>query len=244
VSERIARREVKYVLPRWRVAALRADLAALLARDPHSRPGTGYAVRSLYFETPDLRCLREKLGGVYARTKLRVRTYPPVAPDGPFLLEIKRKQGAAVLKERCALDRAQLDLLLAARHTELLAALPDEPVLRRFVAAKVVQGAVLPLRIDYQREAFRHAGGVYLRATVDTDLRVASSRDLFGGGGLPLGTDQAIFELKCADAPPRWLPDLVRRHRLDPRAVSKFAAGCLRTWALKSPAGAAPAPQV
>ena len=45
---------------------LLARLGAVMQRDPHAIGGV-YHVRSLYFDTPDDRALREKIDGLYAR---------------------------------------------------------------------------------------------------------------------------------------------------------------------------------
>ena len=53
--------------------------------------GTGYPIRSLYFDTPEDRDFHEKEDGIELRRKLRLRCY---APDAAFaLLEMKQKQG-------------------------------------------------------------------------------------------------------------------------------------------------------
>lgn len=232
----IVRHEVKYLLPLARVPALRADLAALLAPDRHNRDlagGRGYPVRSLYFATHGLHALREKRAGLLDRFKLRVRGYPPVGPGDSLTLEIKRRHGATVRKERAPCDADALALLIAGRHGALLERAGDVPVARRFVAAKASLGANVPLLVEYRREAFHHPSAeVYLRATIDTGCRAAPSDRFYDPPpGLPFVTGFAIFELKTSGAPPSWFPTLARRHRLSPRSVSKFAHACEQFYA-------------
>ncbi len=230
----IARREVKYCLPAARVPALRADLSRLLAPDAHGEPGVGYAVRSVYFESGELRVLREKLGGLLDRVKLRVRGYPPLTPEDRLTLELKRKHGDWIVKERAPCSAEELDLLLAGRCGELLARRPGDPVVRRFVAAKATLGAALPLQVEYRREAFLlPAPGVYLRATIDRELRYSVRPAMAAEGpvGQPFAHGQAILEIKTSGPPPSWLPTLLRRHGLDPRTLSKFAGAALKSYA-------------
>jgi hypothetical protein len=235
---RLLRHEKKYAVPLAGLPALRADLAALLPPDPHSPAGQGYLIRSLYFEDWPLTSLREKLTGLHDRFKLRVRGYPAdgalLHPDAPLVAEIKRKRGEAVLKDRTSLTRAEYELLVASRHGELLARRGDDAVLRRFVGAKIAQGSVAPLVIEYRREAFQHPSQhVYLRATLDHSFRVWATPDLFEPTpcGQRFGVGQAILEVKTSGAPPDWLPALLAKHRLDPREASKFAFGSFRTYA-------------
>lgn len=241
--EPIHRREVKYLVPRARLSPLRADLAALLVSDRHNRPlpggGRGYWVRSVYFETWTLHAVREKEAGLFDRFKLRVRGYPPLEADDPhqlLILEIKQKRGDAIIKHRTRISVSDLELLFASRHGALLARHERDAVLRRFVAAKASLGSVVPLIVDYRREAFHHpSAAVYLRATLDSDLRVSTgAHDFFAPPpiGRPFGTAQAVLEIKTSGPPPDWLALLTDKHRLDPRAVSKFLHASERSYTL------------
>jgi hypothetical protein len=231
-TDPILRHEKKYLLARRQIPALRADLAALLAPDPHSGVG-GYQVRSLYFETWTLHSLREKLDGLYDRFKLRVRGYPPIGPADAFVAEIKQKRGDQILKQRTRVDATELDLLCAGRYGELLSRREDDAVLRRFVAAKASLGSVAPLIVEYTREAFQHPSRhVYLRATLDYGLSAAPHGRLASTDrGQPFGTDVAILEVKTSGTPPDWLRMLTEKHRLDLAAVSKFAYAVRRSYA-------------
>ena len=53
---------------------LRARLAAVCRADGHAVNGT-YLVRSLYFDNPADKVLREKIDGVNRREKFRIRCY-------------------------------------------------------------------------------------------------------------------------------------------------------------------------
>jgi hypothetical protein len=223
----LARLETKYLLPTWRVPALRADLRALLPVDPHGATSAkpGYSVRSLYLETVDLLTHRDKLAGLYDRFKLRVRAYS----EDELVLEIKRKAGAYVFKDRTRITPDDLTLIYERRFSGLLDRYPDDDVVRRFTAAAVSLGAVCPLVISYRREAFARTD-VYERATIDTEFRACAAPDLSGKRfrGRRFGHGVAILEVKGKERP-AWLPRLVRRHHLDPRSVSKFSLACGKT---------------
>ena len=64
--------EIKYTVPASRVPALCSLLDARCHPDPHYPRGH---VRSLYFDTPDLRFLAEKSDGDFLKTKVRLRWY-------------------------------------------------------------------------------------------------------------------------------------------------------------------------
>jgi hypothetical protein len=225
----LSRSELKYALPTWRVSALRADLKALLTADPNNQrlpgAGQGYVVRSLYFDSPGLIAFHEKLSGVHTRCKLRVRGYPPFAPDDFLVLELKRKLGSAIVKHRTRLSPDELKLIISGRYSALLTRRPDDTVLRSFISAKAQLGAVVPILIEYRREAYTHRDpSVYVRATIDTQLRAAHTARFFNPSPSlkRLRPSLAILELKTDQGPPDWLPMLAARYDLRPAALSKY----------------------
>ena len=189
----------------------------------------GYPVRSLYLETHCLQSHRDKLAGIYDRFKLRLRVYRP--DEARVVVEIKRKIGQYVLKDRVQIAVEEVELIRCGRYCELLAKHPGDASCRRFAAAAASLGAVSPLVVDYQREAFQHPD-YYERATLDTEFLASPSWDLlerrFGGQRFAEGF--GVLEIKCTRLP-RWLPELAKRHGLGPRSVSKFSLGCSVTYA-------------
>ena len=68
------RHEWKHELSPGDLPALRSRLRAVAAPDEHGENGA-YRIRSLYFDTPTDRALREKIDGVTRREKFRLRRY-------------------------------------------------------------------------------------------------------------------------------------------------------------------------
>ena len=68
------RHEWKHVLNYTDLLTLRHRLGAVMERDPHAIDGK-YHIRSLYFDNPDDKALREKIDGVNIREKFRIRLY-------------------------------------------------------------------------------------------------------------------------------------------------------------------------
>jgi hypothetical protein len=68
------RHEWKHELSCSDLLSIRARLRAVMEPDPHAVDGR-YFIRSLYFDNPDDRALREKLDGVNRREKFRIRYY-------------------------------------------------------------------------------------------------------------------------------------------------------------------------
>ena len=97
------RHEWKHEINASDLLALRRRLRAVMSPDRHGKDGR-YSVRSLYFDDPSDRALREKLDGVSRREKFRLRCY-----DGDaalILLEKKSKVSGLCRKESVPLPEA------------------------------------------------------------------------------------------------------------------------------------------
>ena len=68
------RHEWKHELNYMDLLTIRQRLRAVMEPDPHAEGGK-YFIRSLYFDNPDDRALRQKIDGVNMREKFRIRYY-------------------------------------------------------------------------------------------------------------------------------------------------------------------------
>lgn len=201
--------------------ALRQRLQAVMKPDPHAPDGR-YQIRSLYFDTPGDKALREKIDGVNCREKFRIRLYNGDA--SLIRLEKKSKRGGLGAKASAPLTaeeaRAIVDGELSwmpGSGRELVQELYDKMRVQRLRPRTIV---------DYTREAFACAPG-NVRVTLDYGLRTGLGRVDFLNPDcptVPAGEGLAILEVKW-DA---FLPDVIRSAvQLDGRrtaAFSKYAA--------------------
>lgn len=68
------RHEWKHEINYMDLLCIRQRLRAVMTPDPHAVDGQ-YVIRSLYFDTPDDKALREKQDGISRREKFRIRYY-------------------------------------------------------------------------------------------------------------------------------------------------------------------------
>lgn len=212
------RHEWKHEISPADLAVLRMRLCAIAAPDPH---GSRYRVRSLYFDTPTDRALREKLDGISHREKFRIRFYN--GDESLIRLEKKSKYAALSHKESTAVSAAEVRALLDSDISWML----HGPPLVKELRAKMVNDGLRPRTIvEYTREAFVYAPG-NVRVTLDYDIRTAlSPHDLLSPDCLtvPAGTSPILLEVKWDE----FLPDLIRAAvQLEGRrsaAFSKYAA--------------------
>ena len=95
-------RELKFALPEARAGIAGRMLDALCRPDPQF---TAAVVSTIYYDTPHLRLLREKLDSDFLKTKVRLRWYGAIAGDpggGRAFLEVKTRVGALRRKARSA----------------------------------------------------------------------------------------------------------------------------------------------
>ena len=197
------RHEWKHEISRTDLIVLRRRLRAVMAPDEHAVNGC-YRVRSLYFDTPEDRALREKLDGVGRREKFRLRLYNGDA--GMIRLEKKIRCGSLGSKGSAAVTAEEVRALLAG-DTGWMAgsgrALVEE--LRRKMQTQRLRPKTV---VEYRREPFVYAPG-NVRVTLDYDLRTGlGSTDFLDPHCLtvPAGDAPAILEVKW-DA---YLPDIIR----------------------------------
>ena len=231
--------EYKYLVPNAHLDAIRAAILPYVTTDPFAEQGHGeYTVRSVYFDTPQSACYHEKLDGLEARKKFRIRGYNHADQESVVFLEIKRKHGNCISKHRAPLLHADLDRFMAAPSL-------DSEMLRTDIASQARGDANkflyyyyrLRLRpsvlVVYDREAFMGRFDASLRMTFDKNLRGEVSPSL-AGLFRDRGLEQAlaghfIFEVKFfRGALPVWVISLIKRFALKRMALSKFTI-CLDT---------------
>lgn len=223
-----SRYENKYVVPTAMVPSLRRFLQPFVRPDAHARRSTDgrYPICSLYFDTQDRILLRMGQEGKRDRFKLRARVYSE-RPDSPVFLEIKRRAGGIIHKERVAVERTIARAFLAARvRGEQLGLRINGSPRGEFAALALGLDARPLLRVRYFREAYESRGGDPVRITFDTDIRFAPGEQgevwLGSGPWRSLPVDGTLMEIKFTNVFPSWLHALISRFDLVRRSFSKY----------------------
>ncbi len=215
------RHEIKHVISPGEAAAIRMNLNAVAALDPHAREKGSYCIRSLYFDDPRDTALHEKLDGVNERRKFRIRYYNDDLSY--IMLECKIKkdgvgrkpQERLTYEETQAIMRGDIDWMVKSGRP-LPAALYVDMKTRRLRPKAVVQ---------YKRVPFVYGPG-NVRVTIDWDIRTGFPRDFLNPAGITLPIDENVMLLEV-----KWdeyLPSVIRQAAAlkskMPSAFSKYAA--------------------
>ena len=197
------RHEWKHEIDLSDLTALRRRLRAAARPDPHA-PGGRYQIRSLYFDTPSDRALREKLDGVNRREKFRIRTYN--GDSSLIHLEKKSKLGGLCAKESADLTAEEVRLLIGG-HWDWMPQ-DSRPLLQELYTKMRTQRLRPKTIVDYTREAYVYGPG-NIRVTMDYGIRTGlGSTDFLDHGSvtIPVPGSPIILEVKW-DA---FLPDTIR----------------------------------
>jgi len=229
------RLERKYLITGDVADQIRAYVEPFCSPDRFNPSHGGYAIYSLYLDTPAYEFHEAWRRGDADRLKLRVRTY---GRTGPAFLGVKRKTGDIISKTRVAIARESVAEAVAGFGVPLKPSAEAQHHLDAFAYWTSRTGAEPAVLVAYTREAFVSTIDNYARLTFDRDIRVQAVTDwhLLGLADEPWVTvdDAALYddlqsptvlELKCESMMPDWMAHLVRRLELKYRGFSKYGHG-------------------
>ncbi len=235
------RYERKYLVPNFMLDALRSRFSGFVRPDiVATANGNGipqYTVRSIYFDSIDLAFYHEKHAGVMSRKKLRVRGYNKNNNGEKVVLEVKRKNGNRISKNRAAVHYKQLERLIS---TGFL----DKYVLEGFGQKKedaldeakkfffhMKRKPHIPTTlVSYEREAYHGKLNPGTRITFDKNIRSKNYpqlQDLYSEENMRmLFKSHFILEIKYFDDEmPAWTKNIVQEFKLRTEALSKYTIG-------------------
>lgn len=216
------RHEYKFAINYADYLILRHRLKAVLLSDENAGADGTYYIRSIYFDTPHDKALREKIDGVDRRDKFRMRIYNF---DTSFVrLEKKCKINGLGYKETAIIDMEQATAIIGGDINWMVNS--DDPLVMELYA-KMKNMMLRPKTIvDYIREPFIHPAG-NTRITLDRDLRTGNvGPDCLTESAvtIPAGDEQIILEVKYDEFLPSVVRDIVQLRDRRCGAFSKYAA--------------------
>ena len=212
------RHEWKHELNWSDVITIRRRLQAVTEPDPHATDGK-YEIRSLYFDNPKDKALREKLDGLNMREKFRIRYYNG---DTSFIrLEKKCKRNGLGSKFDAPLSAAEAQAV-AGGDIEWMRDAAGRPLLQELYCKMRYQGLAPKVIVDYTREPFIYRPG-NVRVTFDYNIRTGLSCTDFLNPDcptIPAGDAPILLEVKWDE----YLPDIIKDCvRVPGRRVTSFS---------------------
>lgn len=215
------RHELKHEISAFDAALIRQRMKVVARPDPYARDGR-YAIRSLYFDNPQDKALREKVNGLDKREKFRIRYYNG---DLSFIrLEKKKKKSGLTSKESAPLTRGEAQAIAEGDYSFMRESSFE---LTAELYRKMRWEGLMPKTIvDYIREPFVYAPG-NVRVTLDYNIRTGLSCVDFLNPDcvtIPAGDPVIILEVKWDAFLPDIIRDALQLTNCHIEAFSKYAA--------------------
>ncbi len=214
------RHEWKHVLNYADLLTLRHRLKAVMERDPHSIDGK-YHIRSLYFDNPDDKALREKIDGVNIREKFRIRLYN--WDTSLIKLEKKSKRNGLGTKYSANLTAEEAQKIVDGDLDWMMAS--DRALVQELYCKMRYQRLEPKTIVDYTREPFIFRPG-NVRVTLDYDIRTGQERTDFLDPKvvtIPAGDAPILVEVKWDEFLPTIIRDAVSLPNRRVGSFSKYA---------------------
>lgn len=229
--DRSGRIENKYLVPKSKLSWVRTYLDSYVRNDWHAtdQKHGAYNVKSIYYDTRDLRFYHEKLSGIRIRSKVRIRGYNSYSDDANVFLEIKRKNDTTISKNRVIV--AYRDILKYMKPGSTC----GEIVGNKEIKSRDFQSFLFQMNrynlgpvvnVIYDREAYYSRIEPGLRITLDRNVHgnVTNSLDQLyvdSHQAYPF-PDHFVLEVKTQNPYPRWLNYLVSQLGVRAESVSKY----------------------
>ena len=200
---------------------LRHRLQTVMETDSHAVDGK-YEIRSLYFDTPGDKALREKMDGVNQREKFRLRYYN--RDTSGIRLEKKSKRNGLGKKQSIGLTEDEARAILENQCRWMVDS--GRPLVEELYCKMRFQGLRPKTIGDYMREPFTYAPG-NVRVTLDYQIRTGLNGIDFLNQDcvtVPAGDAPAILEVKWDAFLPSVIRDIVQLEGRHTSAFSKYAA--------------------
>jgi hypothetical protein len=229
-----SRFEQKYLVSEETALQIREFVQSYLELDENGvgKPDYSYPVHSLYLDSDDLKLYWTTINGDKNRYKLRLRFYND-NPDTPVFFEIKRRMNNCIMKQRGAVRREAVGLLLSGQmppRGQIVARDPKHTqALERFCQLAQEIQAHPKVHVAYRREAYVPHDDNSARLTLDRQVRVEPRLTASLNTGMEnpvlVWGREVVVELKFTDRHPEWFRELVRVFNLRQRGAAKYVDG-------------------
>lgn len=228
-----SRYEYKYLVSNNLIDKIRSEISQFMELDSFAQKHSSgqYTVRSIYYDSPNFDCYREKHDGVKIRNKYRIRGYDQLSGESVAFLEIKHKNTNCISKSRAPILYSNLTKFLGSRQMDdyILSFSEngkEKKDARKFLYHYHLKKLHPAILVIYDREAYWGKFDNSLRLTFDKKLRSViypKLKDLYNEDQAKITmNNHFIFEVKFYGTLPSWIKTLITKYSLDRRALSKY----------------------
>ncbi len=221
VKKHFRRYEVKYLMPESHADKIIPSLLEHMEIDPYTKNKDYYDCYSCYYDTYALGAYRAVQWGLEYRKKLRMRYYD--LSDVSGFLEVKRKQGNVIIKDRESIGLEAFRAILRDPSSCYLQKWDNdftEECLHWLLKAKLEP----QVWVKCKRKPFVSSFNSNFRVTIDYDLAFAMVDSVTHH---PLDWQKkyekkVILEAKFTDKMPLWFKNIIDTYKLESQGFSKY----------------------
>jgi len=228
-----SRYEYKYLVSNDLIDTIRAEILPYMELDDFANKHSNgqYTVRSIYYDSPQFDCYREKVDGIQVRNKFRIRSYNQQSKKSIAFLEIKHKNTNCISKSRAPIYFTNIaKSLYSKRVNDYVLSFNGNGVekkdARKFFYYYYLKNLHPAILVIYDREAFEGKFDSSLRLTFDKNLRSViypSLKQLYSEDkNKRTMNNNFILEVKFYGSLPVWIKTIITKYKLDRRALSKY----------------------
>ncbi len=216
--------EFKYIMPTKLSDLIIGSISKFVIPDPYANPNDHYSVNSIYLDSPQFICYRQKQNGQKNRKKYRLRYYGdnPTILTPPLFFEIKRKNDSVIFKDRIIIDSPKLDNISLNNWKQIS---KDHPSFFSEFYTDYKRLKLQPkLIVQYKRKPFYSKFNQNFRITFDYDLKSAKIND-FDPENIYLKNTMphlAVMEVKFNGTIPPWFSYIIKSNNLNRSSFSKY----------------------
>ena len=233
-TESFSRYEFKFLLNKNKAEQIENEIKNFMILDSNADKNNNkkYFVRSLYFDTPDLSNFYDKVDGIKARKKFRIRVYSRTKEnDTKVFLEMKGRKNQKTYKLRTSIELEHLNSFIEKKDLFSLLVFysKNNNVVNDFVYESYKKKIEPKVVVDYNRRPYINKYGLLFRLTFDTDLKTFSGKDIFNQNNnnnfKECLSGKTILELKFERSIQPWFHRIIQNYNLMRLSISKFSIG-------------------
>lgn len=219
------RYETKYLLDLKTYLAFEKEIQEKVVLDKFNINNQFYTICNIYYDSWDDNLIRTSLEKPTYKEKIRLRSYGVPNAEQKVFLEIKKKYNGIVNKRRCLLKINEAEKLIQNHIYPSLKEYMNEQVLNEIYYFVNNYDVMPKAYIAYDRKAYAGIEDKDLRITFDTNIRtrrynLALEKGDYGRQLLESG--KYLMEIKCSQAMPLWLTNLLSKHKIYKTSFSKY----------------------
>ena len=218
--------EKKYLLNRDQYDRFMTEVQDIMQIDEYGLS----TICNIYYDTPDMRLIRNSLDGPAYKEKLRVRSYGQIKPGEDVFVELKKKYDGVVYKRRVTMQENKARIYLD-KNSKIDNPVKGDSFLERQIVKeldyfKIFYKNLKPaVYLCYDRTAYFSNEDASFRVTFDKNIRWRTEDMKLTskpGGRDILEDGMSLMEIKTANAIPKWMVDILSSEKIRKTSFSKY----------------------